>query len=347
MTSQNTSAASQNAPDPQAIFDLSTGFMRAKHLFAASELGVFEALGDAPATLDALATRLGIPRRTMRIVADAVTALGLLERHGEEYRNSALAEAYLSGRGPMDMRYFIRFWNRLSYRRWVALEDSIRKGTGVAGEFNFTAEEQKIFSEGVEAFSAGHAAALAGTYDFRQHRRLLDLGGGTGSFLRAILRRYSDLQCTLFELPAAAAVARQRLAADPRGSKVEIAEGDFFKDPLPKAYDAILMTHVVHVLVAEQNLELLRRARGAASPGARLLIVDFWMDPTHTQPLMGALMAGEFLVIAGNGDVYSVEEARTWLEQSGWRFVEHRPLAGPVSLLVAEAIDSGASIPST
>ena len=56
----------------------------------------------------------------------------------------------------------------------------------MAGEFNFTAEEHKIFSEGVEAFSAAHAAALAAMYDFSRHRRLLDLGGGTGSFLRAM-----------------------------------------------------------------------------------------------------------------------------------------------------------------
>ena len=192
MTSQATPIASQNAPDPQLIFDLATGFMRAKHLFAASELGIFEALGERPATIDALATRLKIPRRTTRIITDAVTALGLLERHGDEYRNSELAQAYLSGRGPVDMRPFIRFWNRLSYRRWLGLEDSIRKGKGVAGEFNFTAEEQKIFSEGVEAFSAAHATALAATYDFSRHRCVLDLGGGTGSFLRAILQRHPE-----------------------------------------------------------------------------------------------------------------------------------------------------------
>ncbi len=347
MTSQAIPVASQNAPDPQLIFDLATGFMRAKHLFAASELGVFEALDEGPATIDALAARLKIPRRTTRIIADAVTALGLLERHGDEYRNTKLAQAYLSGRGPVDMRHFIRFWNHLSYRRWLGLEDSIREGKGVAGEFNFTAEEQKIFSEGVEAFSAAHAAALAATYDFSRHRRVLDLGGGTGSFLRAILQQYPELQCTLFELPTAAAVARQRLESDPLGRKIDIIEGDFLKDVFPKGHDAVLLAHVVHVLVPEQNLQLLRQARQAVKPGARLLIVDFWMDATHTQPLMGALMAGEFLVVGGNGDVYSVEEGRKWLEQSGWRYLEHTPLSGPVTLLAAEAIDSGVPVPSS
>lgn len=338
MTSQASRIASQSAPNPQPIIDLATGFMRAKHLFVAGELGIFEKLADSPATLEELAARLGTPRRTTRIIADAVTALGLLERHGDKYRNSEVAQAYLSGRGPMDMRPFIRFWNRLSYKRWVTLEDSVRKGQGVAGEFNFTVEEQKIFSEGVESFSTGHALALGAAYDFSRHRRVLDLGGGTGSFLRVLLQRYPDLQCTLYELPAAAAVARQRSADEPLGRQIKIVEGDFLKDPLPTGHDAVLLAHVVHVLVPERNLELFRRARQAVAQGARLLIVDFWTNPTHTEPLFAALMAGEFLVVGGNGDVYSVDEGRSWLEQSGWRYVEHKPLDGPATLLVAEAV---------
>ena len=72
--------------------------------------------------------------------------------------------------------------------------------------------------------------------------------------------------------------------------------------------------------------------------GARLLIVDLLTDPTHTQPVGAALMAGEFLVIAGHGDVYSDAEVRGWLQETGWRPVETKPLAGPTSLLVAEAV---------
>jgi SAM-dependent methyltransferase len=329
----------QNAPNSLQIFELATGFMRAKHLFVAGELGIFEKLADGAVTLDELAARLGTPRRTTRIVADAVTALGLLDREGDKYRNSAVAQAHLSGRGDaVDMRPFLRFWNRLSYKRWLGLEDSVRQGKGVAGEFNFTPEEQKIFSEGVEAFSAGDAQALASGYDFSRHTRVLDLGGGTGSFLKTLLQRHPKLQCTLYEFSTAAAVARKRLADDPQGQRIEIVEGDFLKDPLPKGHDVVLLAHVVYALVSESNLQLLRRARQAVDPGARLLMVDFWMNPTHTEPLAGALMAGEFLVVGGAGDVYSAEEARGWLDKSGWRFVELRPLGGPISLLVAEAV---------
>jgi hypothetical protein len=65
--------------------------------------------------------------------------------------------------------------------------------------------------------------------------------------------------------------------------------------------------------------------------------VDVWMNPTHTEPA-AALMSGEFLVMAGEGQAYSEQEADTWLGQTGWRKIEKTPLAGPTSLIVAEAV---------
>ncbi len=69
-----------------------------------------------------------------------------------------------------------------------------------------------------------------------------------------------------------------------------------------------------------------------------MLLADFWTDPTHTEPLPAALMAGEFAIHVNDGDVHSVEEAQAWLDGSGWRFTAHEPLAGPITLVVAEAV---------
>jgi hypothetical protein len=66
--------------------------------------------------------------------------------------------------------------------------------------------------------------------------------------------------------------------------------------------------------------------------------VDLLTDPTHTQPAEAALLSGEFLVVAGHGDVYSDAQVSGWLQKTGWRPVETKPFAGPTSLLVAEAV---------
>lgn len=323
---------------PDAIFQLALGFMAAKHLFVASEIDLFGQLAAGPATLDELARRTGVPRRTARISADAMVALGLVERNGDHYQNAPIAASYLSGHGQADLRPILRFWNRISYPTWLHLEEAIRSGGGPNRQGGgFSEEDQRIFSEGVGAFAAVPAEVLASNYDFSRHRRVLDLGGGTGSFLVPALRRHAELQATLFELPGAAAVARQHLERLPEGKRVEVVAGDFFKDPIPAGHDAIIVANVVHVLSPEHNQALFRRARESATPETRLLIVDVLTDPTYTKPAFAALAAGEYLLMAGEGDVYSEDELREWLQETGWRPLGLTPLTGPTTLLVAEA----------
>jgi SAM-dependent methyltransferase len=321
---------------PARIFEVATGFMAAKHLFVANEVGLFEKLTEGPATLDELTERIGIPRRTTRIVVDAMVALGFVERQGDRYQNGPVADSFLSGRAPTDLRLLLRYFNRLLYPTWMKLEEAVRTGQTPSQQFQFTEEDQRLFSEGVEAFSAGQAQALAANYDFSRHRSVLDLGGGTGSFLIAVLSQHSGLDGTLFELPGAAAVARQRLVGSPFAGRIRVEEGDFFKTSIPGGHDAIIVANVIHVFSPERNLELLRRIREFVSDGSRLLLVDLWTDPTHTQPLFAALMAGAFLLRSGEGDVYSEEEVRAWLKTTGWRPLERKPLAGPASLIAAE-----------
>ncbi|HLE63478.1 MAG TPA: methyltransferase [Pyrinomonadaceae bacterium] len=322
---------------PEPILQIASGFLAAKHLFVAAEIGLFEKLAEGPLTLDELAQRTGLPRRTLRITTDAMTALGIVERQGDRYSNSPAATAFLSDTGGPDLRPFLRFWNRLSYPRWMRLEEAIRTDEMIFGESSFSDQEQNLYSEGVEAVTAGTAHALAETYDFRRHQRLLDLGGGTASFLIPILSRFGNLQATLFDLPAVVSATRRRLAQTPQANHIRIVEGDFFRDPIPKGHDAVIIANIIHCFPADLAQELLRRVDDCVSVGARILLIDFWTNVTHTEPVFAALMAGEFLLTPGRGDVYSIEDAEGWFDQIGWRQVEHKPLAGPASLLVAEA----------
>jgi len=321
---------------PDSIMQVASGFMASKHLYIANEVGLFEQLAGGPMTLDEVSARTGVPRRTIRILADAMVALGFVDRQADRYQNGPVAATYLSGRTPADLRPFLRFWNYISYPSWIHLEESIR--TGRAGVGHLSEDLVKIFSEGVESFTSGTAMALATTYDFHAHQRVLDLGGGTGSFLLAVLRHYPHLQTTLFEQPDVVAVARQHLSATPAGEQVKVIEGDFFNDPIPDGYDVVIMANVVHLFLPEHNLALLTRIRKRVPSGARLLLVDLWTDPTHTQPTFAALVAAEFQMFTGEGDVYSEEEVTGWLQQTGWKALERKQLAGPSSLIVAEAM---------
>lgn len=322
---------------PEPIMRLASGFMAAKHLFAASELGVFEALADAPAKLDALAARTGLTPRAARISADAMVALGLLDRRGDLYTNSASADHYLAGRTPADLRPLLRFWDQISYPTWQALATSL--GSGPPSEvFDLDDEQQAIVSAGIEAVLAGPAHALPEVVDFSAHHRLLDVGGGTGSWTIAVVERHPHLGATVLDLPVVADMALGRVADAGLADRIDVVAGDAMIGDLPAGHDVFLVANLIHYWGPADNLALLRRIRAAAADGARLLLADFWTDPTHTQPLQAALMAGEFAVHLRDGDVYSVDEAREWLAATGWRFVEQVALAGPQSVVIAEAM---------
>lgn len=321
---------------PEPILWLASGFMAAKHLFAAGELGIFEALAESPATLDALAARTGLSPRAARITADAMVALGLLERHGDLYRNGPAAAQYLAGRTPSDLRPLLKFWDKISYPSWEALAEAL--GSGPSREvFDLDDAQQEIVSAGIEAVLAGPSHALAEVVDFGTHHRLLDIGGGTGSWTIATARRHPDLRATVLDLPVVAEIARKRVAEAGLSDRIAVIAGDAMNDELPGGHDVFLVANLIHYWSPDDNITLLRRVRRAAEPGSRLLLADFWTDPSHTRPVHAALMAGEFAVHLRDGDVYSVEEVRGWLPESGWRFVEHLPLGGPQSLVVAKA----------
>ncbi len=137
--------------------------------------------------------------------------------------------------------------------------------------------------------------------------------------------------------PRSPASPEEQLRTTAYSDRIDVRVGDVLTDDLPRGFDAFLLANVVHYFTPETNQSILHRIRAAAEPGARLLIADFWTDPTHTQPLPAALMAGEFAIHVNDGDVYSVEEGTAWLQAAGWRYLDHRPLAGPMSVILAEA----------
>jgi SAM-dependent methyltransferase len=322
---------------PEPIMRVASGFMAASHLFAASELGLFEALADSPATLDALAARTGLTPRSARISADAMVALGLLQRDGDHYSNTPATAAFLAGDSPTDLRPLLRFWAQISYPTSMHYATALATGPP-AQVFDLDDDQQAIVSAGIEAATAGPANALPGVVDLSGRNRLLDIGGGTGSWSIAAARRYPHLRATVFELPVTADIARRRISASGLGDRVEALAGDALAGNLPDGHDTFLVANLAHYWAPADNHRLLEAIRQVAPAGGLLLLADFWTDDTHTRPLHAALMAGEFAVHMNDGDVYSVDDVRSWLAPTGWQFAGHHPLAGPQSLIVAETL---------
>lgn len=322
-------------PSPAAIVDVATGFMAAKQLFAASDAGLFAALADGPLTAAELAVRLEIPERSCRIVADAMAGLGLVTRDGGRYRNGAATAAYLSGRtDSLDLRPHLAFWNAISYPHWLSYLDTVH--TATPAPLDLGGSRREVFFSGVQTYNTAHAVMLAEHYDFGAHKRVLDLSGLSGAFLSAAIERNPGLRGTFFADPQMVEFARAGLTERDR-ERIDLIAGDPLSGELPGGHDAVLLEHVVHRYDADDNRALLRRAREAVGAGGRLLILDFYLTDGAPDRALDALLAGEYLVIDGTV-VYPEAEVRGWLADTGWRWVETRPLPGSPRVLIADAV---------
>ncbi|WP_326558434.1 methyltransferase [Micromonospora sp. NBC_01796] len=325
-------SAATPPPDPVRITGVASGFMTAKALFVAAEVGLFAAVPAEGASARTIAERCELPERSARALADLMVAAGLLEHDGRHYRNAPDAEAFLAGRGPLDLRAMLRYWDTVSYPTWTRASTAFRTRQGVRAELD--GAQTQAYESAVALVTAETAADVAAAYDFGPHRRVLDVGGGIGTFARPILRAFPQLTATLLDLPEVVEVARAEVSGDPLADRMELRGADVFVDPLPEGHDAVIVANFLHLFSPERNVELLTRLRAALAPQGRLLLVDWWRDPVAPHPAT-RLGAGEFLMISG-GDTYEVADVARWLEVSGWRFVTHLPLPPPSGLIVAE-----------
>ena len=320
---------------PERIVDIAIGFMGAKQLEAASRIGLFRALSGGPLGLADLARTTGHSERQVRTLADAMNALGLLERKDGQYSLAEDAAAYLAGSGAIDLAPFLSFLGDISYRQWLGYNETV--SSDQPGTLELDEAGWAEFLDGVMVYNALHAEQLGRAFDFTGFRSALDFGGLAAGFSLEAMRANPELTTRfvydesmvdgISEAAAAAGVA-DRVTVEVAATETAKPGGE---------HDLLLLTHVLHRFDAEQNRAILAAARGAAESGATLLLLDFFLDRGERQRAIDALHAGEYFNIDGT-IVYPIAEVEEWLAGSGWRAERLLELPGSPRVIVATAV---------
>jgi demethylspheroidene O-methyltransferase len=310
-------------------FDLVAGFVYSQTLAAVAELGWLERLKSEPQPLETLAEEAELEPEAARRLLKAAAAIGLSEQRDDGRWGLGAEGAALAGNpGALAM---IRHHGHL-YRDLadpLALLRGQVKETELAAYWRYGREAKggRIAREQAEAYSALMGASqmllvddVLSAYPMDGHRKLLDVGGGDGHFLEAVARRHPDLDLTLFDLPAVAAIARDRLAASGLGQRVAVAEGDFAADLLPDGHDLITLIRILHDHEDEKALALLEACRTALAPGGALLIAEP-MSGTPGGARIADAYFGFYLLAMGSGRARTPDEIAALLETAGFRIV--------------------------
>jgi predicted O-methyltransferase YrrM len=312
------------------------GYRAAAVLFAAQRVGVFAALAEGPWSAGELAARLGADRRGMRILLDACAALGLLDKEGERYAAGEVAREHLLPGAPRSQAASVRHAARL-YARWGHLADAVVEGRPVAEEAIDArlGHDEVEFARAMADVGRRSARVTVEALDLGGVASALDLGGGPAIYAVEMARSSEGLVVTVLDRPGTLAEARRNVEAAGLADRVRLLPGDALADPLGGPYDLVFTSNLVHIYPPEANRRLIARAAAALSPGGRLAVKDFLLDPDRTAPAGGALFAVNMLVATEGGDSYTVEEVAGWAEEAGLTVEGVRDLTAQSRLLVA------------
>lgn len=298
------------------VLDLIEAFRRSKTMFAAVELGVFD--GRRPADC-----------KELKRLLDACVALGLLEKQGDRYVNTAAAEKYLRSDSPDTLTGYIRYSNSALYPMWAHLEDAVREGTHrwkqtfdldgpIFSHFFRTPEAMRDFQRGMHGFGRITSPAVVSAFDLSRFHRLVDLGGGSGHLAEAARERYPQLQTAVFDLPAVAQLYPNTIA------------GDFFRDPLPEA-DLYSLGRILHDWPEEKIRSLVAKIYTALPRGGGLLVAERLLDehnvPAHMQSLN--------MLVVTEGRERTADQYEALLRTAGFSEIGSRRTGAPLDAMLA------------
>jgi Methylase involved in ubiquinone/menaquinone biosynthesis len=256
--------------------------------------------------------------RGMTVLLNALVALTLLEKKNDTFRCSKKVAAMLSKDSPTSIVPVVLHASS-RFRRWSELTNIIRRGIDTESPAVTKSErDQEAFIGAMHAIGTRMADAVVAAIKPNAARRLLDIGGATGTYTQAFLEACPGMLATLFDLPEVIPLARLRLEATGLLDRITLVAGDFSKDELPLGHDLAILSAIIHQNSPEQNVALYRKIFSALEPGGRLIIRDHIMNPDHTTPASGAFFAVNMLVATAGGGTYTFDEIRDTLAATGF-----------------------------
>lgn len=320
------------------------GFAAARVLQVAVELDVFSRLANEGKTAAQLSTLAGVHPGALELLLNALTAMGFLRKEVERFFDTPLSHTYLSRSGPKYMGHLI-LHQASGWDDWGKLAEAVRTGKAMRtpDHIQDSPRELENFVRGMHelALARGDARWLARAIALKRCRKLLDLGGGPGTYAAMFCRAYKGLQAVVADLPATLKITKKILREFDLTGRVSTLATDYRTDAIKGGpYDVALVSNILHAEAETTNRKLLRNVFEVLSPGGLLVVKDHIMSPDHTEPENGALFALEML-LSTQGRTYSFDEIAAWLEESGFRDTIEIPMEAPANVSLVLALRPG------
>lgn len=309
----------------------------------AAELGISDLLASGPKRVDDLARATQCHRPALHRLMCALVSLGLcVERENDSFELTFLG-SLLRSDVPFSVRAWAIWWGKYEWPVWGSLLHSVQTGQGarklVTGfdAYDYLQRDVQaaaIFNRAMTDITQLVAREVVRVYDFSGLKRIVDVGGGHGELLAAVLQAHPDVRGVLFDLPHVIDGAKSRKGLQDR---CELIAGDFFAS-VPSGADAYVLKGVLHNWHDERSSAILRNCRRELSPDGKVLIVERIMPACIEASIEHrAVIRADLNMLVGPGGRERTEsEFRDLLAASGFEMRRLFPTA--VGFSVIEAI---------
>jgi SAM-dependent methyltransferase len=307
-------------------------------IYVAAEIGIADILAAGPRTAEELARGLRMDGPSLYRVLRALASIDIFREDGEGRFSLTPMGKLLESDAPGSKRSLARMAGAEFYRSWGGLLPSLKTGGAAFDEvfgkpfFHYMSanpDRWRIYDDAMTGVHDSETIPVLDAYDVTPVETIVEVGGGNGLALAAILRRHPGIRGVLFDLPAVADRAREVVAGAGVSDRCRIEGGDFF-DSVPSSGDAYLLRHVIHDWEDGEAIAILKNCRDAMQPGGRVLVVET-VIPAGNEPCFGKWLDLMMLVVGGRertreqyGDLFSA---------AGLRLTRVVPTAHEVSVI--------------
>lgn len=319
-------------PNPAPLMRLSTAYWDSQTFLTANRIGLFDILSNSPMDADGIALALNTKPRPTRLFLNACVGLELLEFNDGTYTNSALSQTFMVQGSKAYLGNAIRYSDNL-YSTWGQLEQALRDDLPQMQAETYLgkdAERTRQFVYGMHNRALGVGAALASMLDLSGCKRMLDIGGGPGTYAALLAIKHPDLHAQVLDLPEIAAHAKKIIASMGVGDRVRTLTGDYHKDSFPTGFDTVMISGVFHRETEPNCRRLIERACTSLESGGLIIVSDVFTESDGVGPAFATLFGLNMMLTAADGGVHADRDVVHWLKEAGFRTVSSRPFPPPM-----------------
>jgi SAM-dependent methyltransferase len=316
--------------DRGKLLGMSGAYWATCTLHAAVKLEIFTIIGERLITADELAQQLAGDLRATAMLLDALCAMQLLTKSGSSYRNSESARKLLVKNSPDYVGHMIMHHHHL-VESWMRLDEAVLSGAAVQPLIpRDESERRESFLMGMYTIAMGTAPGLVPTLDLAGRTRLLDLGGGPGTWAIHFCEHNPGLTATVFDLPTTRPFAEKTIAQHGLSERIAFQAGDFHSQKIEGGYDVVWMSQILHGECPADCKKIVAKAARVLPPGGMLIIHEFILDDDRAAPLFPALFSLNMLAVTQAGQSYSEGELKRMMEKAGLVDIQRTSYRGPM-----------------